>query len=65
MKAKDLKERSVDELQELRDTTRREMFRNRMKNHMGQLEDVSQLGKARKDIARIETILRERAGSES
>ncbi len=65
MKAKDLKDRSVDELQELRDTTRREMFRNRMKNHMGQLEDVSQLGKARKDIARIETILRERAGSES
>jgi large subunit ribosomal protein L29 len=63
MKAKDLRERSTEDLQKLRETTRREMFQGRMKNHMGQLDDVSQLGKARKDIARIETILRQRSGS--
>lgn len=61
MKAKDLRERSTEDLQNLREATGRESFHARMKNHMGQLEDVSQLGKARKTIARIETILRERA----
>lgn len=60
MKAKDLRERSTEDLETLREATSREMFHGRMKNHMGQLEDVSQLGKARKTIARIETILSER-----
>lgn len=67
MNAKDLRERETADLVELRDVTRREMFHNKMKNHTGQLEDVSLLRKARRDIARIETLLRERAseGSES
>jgi large subunit ribosomal protein L29 len=60
MKAKDLRERSTEDLKSLREATSRESFHGRMKNHMGQLDDVSQLGKARKTIARIETILRER-----
>jgi large subunit ribosomal protein L29 len=61
MKAKDLRDRSTEDLKQLREATSREMFHGRMKNHMGQLEDVSQLGKARKTIARIETILSERS----
>ncbi len=67
MKAKDLKERDTADLVQLRDVTRREMFQQKMKNHTGQLEDTSLMQKARRDIARIETILRERAsqGSES
>lgn len=63
MKAKDLRERSTEDLAELLRSLRREAFGNRMKNHTGQLEDTSALGKARKEIARIELILHERARS--
>jgi large subunit ribosomal protein L29 len=65
MKAKELRERSTEELVALRDTTRREAFQNRMKNHMNGLADTSRLGKARKDIARIELILGERSAQGS
>jgi large subunit ribosomal protein L29 len=61
MKAKDLRERTTADLEELRMSLRKELFGNRMKNHTGQLENSSALGKARKDIARIELILHERA----
>ncbi|HEX2734262.1 MAG TPA: 50S ribosomal protein L29 [Polyangiaceae bacterium] len=64
MKAKDLRERATTDLVELRDATRKELFQGRMKNCTNQLEDTSLLGKARKDIARIDTILRERAEGE-
>jgi ribosomal protein L29 len=60
MNAKDLREQSTAELVALRDSTRRELFQNRMKNHMNGLDDTSRLNKARKDIARIELILGER-----
>ncbi|MEN9577732.1 MAG: hypothetical protein RJA70_741 [Pseudomonadota bacterium] len=71
MKASELRERSTEDLVALRDLTRREMFQNRMKNHTNQLDDSSSIPKARHDVARIETVLRERAlksvlsGSES
>ena len=61
MEAKDLRERTTSDLQELLRSLRKENFGNRMKNHVGQLENSSVLGKARKDIARIELILHERA----
>ncbi len=67
MKAKDLRERETADLEQLRDVTRREMFQHKMKNHTSQLEDTSLMKKGRRDIARIETILRQRAsqGSEA
>jgi len=61
MNAKDLRERTTVDLEELRASLRKELFGSRMKNHTGQLENTSTLGKARKDIARIEQILHERA----
>ena len=63
MDAKDLRERSTEDLETLRASLRKELFGSRMKNHTGQLENTSALGKARKDIARIEQILHERARS--
>ena len=63
MEAKDLRDRSTDDLIELRNTTRRELFASRMKNHNYQLEDTSQLKKAKRDIARIETILSARVSA--
>jgi large subunit ribosomal protein L29 len=60
MKAKDLRDRSTEDLVELKNTLRRDLFSYRMKNHTGQLEDSSLINKTRKDISRIEHILHER-----
>ena len=61
MKAKDLRARSTEDLLELKSSMKKELFSNRMKNFTNQLDDTSQLQKARRDLARIEGILRERA----
>jgi len=60
MKAKDLRDRSTEDLVELKNTLRRDLFSYRMKNHTGQLEDSSLINKTRRDIGRIEHILHER-----
>ena len=60
MKAKDLRERSTEDLAELKTSMEKDLFSHRMKNATDQLGDTSLLGKARKDIARVELILQER-----
>ena len=60
MKAKDLRERSTEDLAELKASLEKDLFSHRMKNATDQLGDTSLLGKARKDIARVELILQER-----
>ena len=60
MKAKDLRERSTEDLAELKTSMEKDLFSHRMKNATDQLGDTSLLGKARKDIARVELILHER-----
>jgi large subunit ribosomal protein L29 len=61
MKAKDLRERSSEDLAELKATLTKDLFSHKMKNFTGQLDDTSLIGKTRKDIARIELLLSERA----
>ena len=61
MKAKDLRERSTEDLLELKGSIEKDLFSYRMKNYTGQLDDTSLLSKTRKDVARIELILHERA----
>jgi len=61
MKAKELRERSDQELAELSAQLKKELFHNRMRNATGQLSDTSQLGKAKKTLARINLIVGERA----
>ena len=60
MKFADLVEKSTDDLGELKASLSRDLFSYRMKNSLGQLEDTSLMGKARRDLARIEQILTER-----
>jgi len=60
MKAKDLRERTTEDLAELSAQLERDLFSYRMKNHTGQLEDTSLLGKTRRDLARIKLILSQR-----
>jgi len=63
VKAKDLVERSTEDLSALKASMVKDLFSYRMKNYTDQLEDSSLLGKTRRDIARIETILRARVAS--
>jgi len=67
MKAKDLRERTTQDLTTLRDTIKQELFSYRMKNFTNQLEDTSLIKKSRRDLARIVGILdgRSAAGAES
>lgn len=65
MKASELREKSVDELNTLNAERRRELFDLRFKHYTGQLLDTAGLRKTRRDIARIETILRERTLAQS
>ena len=61
MKASELKAKSVDELnKELLDLLKAQ-FGLRMQKATQQLNNVSQLGKVRRDIARVRTLLREKA----
>ena len=61
MKAKDLRERSTEDLAGLKASLSKDLFSHKMKNFTGQLDDTSLINKTRKDIARIELLLSERA----
>ena len=61
MKAKDLRERTTEDLAQLKATISKDLFSHKMKNFTGQLDDTSLINKTRKDIARIELLLSERA----
>lgn len=65
MKAGDLQDRATDDLRALRDTLKKDLFSYRMKNFTNQLDDTSLIRKTRRDIARIEGILRGRELSAS
>ena len=60
MKAVEMKEMSTIELVELLEKDRKEMFRLKMRQASGQLEKSSDMIKLRKDIARLNTVIRER-----
>lgn len=59
MKSKDLRERSVEDLRELEKSLAKDTFTNRFKNFTNRLDDTSSMNKAKKDLARVKTILRQ------
>ena len=63
MKSVDLRERSTEDLVELKTTLKKDLFSYRMKNYTNQLDDTSLLRKTRKDLARVEQILHERTSA--
>lgn len=65
MKAKDLRERTAEELVELEKTLTRERFQNRFKNFTNQLDNTASLTKARRDIARVKTVMTEKAQAQT
>jgi len=63
MKATELNSKSVEELNEELLNLLREQFNLRMQHSTGQLEKTDQLRKVRRNIARVKTILTEKAGA--
>jgi len=61
MKAAELREKSVDELNAELVELRKAQFSLRMQLATQQLNNVDQLGKVRKDVARVKTILAEKS----
>ena len=60
MKANDLRNMTVEELQVKLKDLKTELFNLRFSNATGQLNNPMQLNSTKKDIARVQTILRER-----
>jgi len=57
---KDLREMKTEELEQLGQDRRRQAFDLRFQHYTGRLQDSASMRINRRDIARIETILRER-----
>ena len=64
MKASELRNKTAAELNEELLKLRREQFNLRMQQATGQMARSDQFGKVRKDIARIKTVLNEKARSD-
>ena len=62
MKATELRQLTRDELEAKATAMRGEYFGARVRFATGQLENTAKLRSLRRDIARLETILREKAG---
>ena len=60
MKAKELHELTIEELNAKVKELSEELFNLRFRHAIGQLENPSSLKNCRKDIARVKTILREK-----
>ena len=60
MKAKELKNLSVEELTAKLGELKKDLFMLRMQHATNQLENPMQLAAVKKDIARVKTIIREK-----
>lgn len=63
MKANDLREKNVEELQEELLTQLQDQFKLRMQAATGQLTQTHLLKQTRRDVARIKTVLKQKAGA--
>ena len=65
MKKEDLKDKSVEDLEEHLQGLYRDQFNYRMQNSAGQLGQIHLVKAVRKDIARVKTIITEKQTSET
>ena len=62
MKAGEVRELTVEELSAKSRELRSDLFNAQVKRSTGQLENTAKLLQLRRDIARVETVIRERRG---
>jgi large subunit ribosomal protein L29 len=60
MRARELRELSVDELSHKERDLKEELFNLRFQRATGQLENLMRLTQVKRDIARVKTVLREK-----
>ncbi|MDD7910624.1 MULTISPECIES: 50S ribosomal protein L29 [Pseudovibrio] len=65
MKATDVRAKTADQLREELEGLKKEQFNLRFQRATGQLENTARVRVVRRDIARIQTILREKRTSEN
>jgi large subunit ribosomal protein L29 len=63
MKAKELRERTDEHLRELEKSLAKEVFDGRFKNFTNRLNDTALIRRARRDLARVKTLLTQRAAA--
>jgi large subunit ribosomal protein L29 len=63
MKATDLKTKTVQQLKSELLELRREQFNLRMQHATGQLQKTDQVARVRKNIARVKTVLNQKAAA--
>ena len=61
MKADELRGKTTEELEGELQTLKENLFNQRFRSILGQQEDTTRIGKIRKDIARVKTVLRLRS----
>ena len=61
MKVGEIRERTSEELKNLEDDLRRQLWKAKFDNHTNQLDDTSKIQKLRRDLAKIQTVMTERA----
>ena len=59
MKAKELRDLGAEELKEKERDLHQELFNLRFQKASGQLGNTAMLGKVKRDLARVKTVLRE------
>ena len=64
MKAKEIRELSVEELEVKLTDLKKDLFNLRLQNATNQLDNPTRIAEVKRDIARVNTILRERELSE-
>ena len=65
MKAGEVRDMTTDELKDKLIQLKKEQFNLRFQKASGQLEKTNRVGEVRKDIARIKTVIGERAGADA
>jgi len=65
MRARELRELSIDELRQKEHDLKEELFNLRFQRATGQLENLMRVTHVKRDIAKAKTVLRERMGKES
>ena len=60
MKAREMREKSIDELRSTEAELKEQLFKLRFQRATGQIQNPSKIRMVRRDIARVETILAER-----
>jgi large subunit ribosomal protein L29 len=61
VKSKELRDRTDEALQELEKSLQSEIFQARFKNYTNRLNDTASIKRQRRDLARVKTILTQRA----